>query len=261
VNREDAASQFYTGLIADLYEPLVSEYARADHYTAFLDRAGTPALELCCGSGLPLIELVERGYAVEGLDASRDMLDRCRARAEQKGLSVQLHEGEMQSFSLGRRYRAIFLAGASFTLLTDDADAARTLERIHDHLEPGGSVLIPLETVDAERLKDAIGYFREVESESGERLRVGMVAVEASADGRDLGIQLRYERISVGREPEIVERRWQRRWWPQSAFSEMLRAAGFEGIRVVAPGGGAVTAEASEFVFLARRAAASAPGR
>lgn len=261
MDHEDVASQFYTGLVADLYEPLVSEIARADDYTPFLDRAGTPALELCCGSGLPLLELVERGYLVEGLDASQDMLDRCRARADARGLAVTLHRGEMQSFSLGRRYRSIFLAGASFTLLTDDADAARTLERIHAHLEPGGSVLIPLETVDGERLKGEIGRFREVTNAAGERLRVGMVALEPGADERSLGIRLRYERIGVGGETEVVERRWPRRWWSQAMFGEMLRAAGFEGIRVVAPSGGAVAADASAFVFLARRAAAGGPGR
>jgi SAM-dependent methyltransferase len=77
----DAPSQFYTGLVADLYEPLLSSPARADDYVPFLDRSGTPALELACGSGLPLVELVARGYEVHGLDASQEMLDRCRARA------------------------------------------------------------------------------------------------------------------------------------------------------------------------------------
>jgi hypothetical protein len=37
-----APSQFYTGLIADLYEPLLSEPVRAEDYQAFLDRVGTP---------------------------------------------------------------------------------------------------------------------------------------------------------------------------------------------------------------------------
>jgi len=267
LDHEDVAAQFYTGLVADLYEPLVSEIARAADYTPFLDGAGTPALELCCGSGLPLIELLESGYEVEGLDASRDMLDRCRARADAKGLTASLHHGEMQSFALGRRYRSIFLAGASFTLLTADADAARALERIHAHLEPGGSVMIPLETLDEERLKDVIGHFREVTNAVGERLRVGMVALEAGADDRSLGIRIRYERIGVDGEMQIVERVWQRRWWSQAMFSEMLRAAGFEAIRVVAPGGGGggggggAAAEASEFVILARRPAAGDPGR
>jgi len=94
-----------------------------------------------------------------------------------------------------------------------------------------------------------------------------MVALEAGADDRSLGIRIRYERIGVDGEMQIVERVWQRRWWSQAMFSEMLRAAGFEAIRVVAPGGGGggggggAAAEASEFVILARRPAAGDPVR
>jgi SAM-dependent methyltransferase len=252
-------SQFYTGLVADLYEPLVSERSRADDYAPFLERFGTPALELCCGSGLPLLDLVERGFAVEGLDASQDMLDRCRASARERGLEVVLHRAEMQSFSLPRHYRSIFLAGASLTLLTSDQDAARTLERIYAHLEPGGAALVPLEIPDVDATRRSLDHFREVTSEGGDRLRVGAVALAEGEDGQSLSIRLRYERIpallSGNGEPEIVERDWKRRWWSQSAFGQMLDAAGFADIRFLEPERGPARPDASVFVALARRAA------
>lgn len=219
------SSQFYRGLVADLYEPLVSEYARADDYVPFLAKAGTPALELACGSGLPILELVERGYEVEGLDASQDMLDRCRAAAALRGVKVTLHRGEMQSFCLPRRYRSIFLAGASFTLLTTDADAMSALRCIHEHLEPGGSALIPLEVPDVDLVRRMLHRVREVTNEGGERLRVSMIAFEQEADGKTHSHRLRYERISGSGESEVVERNWKKRWWSQSQFREMLLAA------------------------------------
>ncbi len=77
----DPASQFYTGLVAELYEPLVSYRARADEYVPFLDRSGQPVLEIACGSGVPMLDLLRRGYDVEGLDASQDMLALCREKA------------------------------------------------------------------------------------------------------------------------------------------------------------------------------------
>ena len=246
-------SQFYTGLIADLYEPLVSERSRADDYAPFLDRSGTPALELACGSGSPLLDLVERGYCVEGLDASEDMLDRCQARASERGLEVTLHHAEMQSFALPRRYRSIFLAGASFTLLTSDDDAACTLERIHAHLEPGGSALIPSEIPDLERLPKFLGRFRQVETDAGVRLRVGMVALDVSPDQRSLCHRLRYERFPASGEPEVIERDWRIRWWSQRDFREMLESAGFERVKLLAPGGGLARPDATIFVALAGR--------
>lgn len=250
---DEAPARFYTGLVAELYEPLVSERARADDYVPFLERSGTPALELACGSGLPLVELVARGFPVHGLDASRDRLDRCRDRAMTRGLDVTLHLGEMQSFSLPHRYRSVFLAGASFTLLTTDEDARAALARIRAHLEPGGSALIPLEIPDLEAVREGVGRFREVKTAAGDRLRVGMVAFEASDDGRTLSHRLRYERIAATGASEVLEREWTRRWWSQEQFRNLLLAAGFGKMTFLGVDGGPVAAGASTFVALARR--------
>ncbi len=253
-------SQFYTGLVAELYEPLLSERSRAEDYLAFLDGAGTPALELACGSGLPLVDLVARGYEVEGLDASRDMLDRCLALAKSRGVDVTVYEAEMQSFSLPRRYRSIFLAGASFILLTNDDDARAALGRIHGHLEPGGSALIPLEIPELRYIERQVGHFREAESDAGERLRVGLVSFEVDHDDQCLTRRLRYERISASGESEVVERDWITRWWTEPQFEGMLRDAGFDAVRFVDPSGGTSVAGASVFVALARNAASNTSG-
>ena len=194
----DDPSQFYSGLIADLYQPLAGEIASADVYIPFLDQSGSPTLELACGSGVPLLDLVERGYDVDGLDASQDMLDRCHAAARERGIDISIHLAKMQSFSLPRRYRSIFLAGASFTLLCSDGDARDALACMFSHLEPGGSVLIPLEIPNVPANDQAIGRVREIRTDSGDRLRVSMVEFELSADGRDTRSRLRYERISPG---------------------------------------------------------------
>ena len=220
----------------------------------FLEASGTPALELACGSGRPLLELLELGYEVEGLDASRDMLELCRSRAAGRGLAPVLHHAEMQSFRLPRRYPSIFLAGASFTLLTSDVDAARTLERIHAHLEPGGRALIPLEIEDADAIGRNVGRSREVDDPSGGRLRVVLLELDVRGEGRNLAQRLRYERIPPTGDPVVVERTWERRWWTQDQFRELASAAGFDALRFLAPAGGPAEPDAATFVALARRA-------
>ena len=77
-------SRFYTGLVVDLYEPLAAHLARADDYVGFIERSGQPALELGCGLGHPLLELVRRGYDVDGVDASGEMLARLQARCRDR---------------------------------------------------------------------------------------------------------------------------------------------------------------------------------
>ncbi|MFI5307470.1 MAG: class I SAM-dependent methyltransferase [Polyangiales bacterium] len=248
----NSPAHFYSGLIVDVYEALATVQARADSYAPFLQRSGTPALELGCGSGRPLLELLELGHAVEGLDASLDMLERCRAEAAARGLIPTLHHAEMQSFALARRYRSIFLAGASFTLLTTDDDARRALSCIHTHLEPGGSVLIPLEIPDIEQERSSLGRCREVTS-AVQTLRCTALALEVEADGRNLRKRLRYERTRRGQATEVVERDWQTRWWSQDQFREMLTAAGFGRVSFRGVDGGRADPDAQAFVALAQR--------
>lgn len=247
-----AASQFYTGLVAELYDPLVSYRATADEYAGFLDHSGPPALELGCGSGAPLLDLVARGYDVEGLDASADMLALCRARAAARGLRVVLHEQEMQSMALPRRYRAIFLAGASFTLLASDADAHAALARVHEHLLPGGAALIPLTLADP--AAPPFGGAREARAPDGASLRVTVLAAHVDAARGATRTRLRYERIARDGRCETLVREIATRHWPQPVFRRMLEDAGFARITAVDPRGGRASADAALFAFLAQRA-------
>jgi len=88
----DDPGQFYTGLVADLYEPLVGNPSQPNDYVRFLDAAGTPALELACGAGTPMLELIQRGYEIEGVDSSSDMLARCRRKADDLGIVDRDHD-------------------------------------------------------------------------------------------------------------------------------------------------------------------------
>ena len=139
-----SGADFYTGLVARIYGPLRSAVPDHRPYRAFIAASGEPALELGCGDGDPILDLRARGVDVEGLDSSADMLEGCRRAAADRGLEVTLHHGLMETMDLGRRYRSIYLAGPTFNLLADDTAAAQALGRIHAHLEPGGSALIPL---------------------------------------------------------------------------------------------------------------------
>jgi trans-aconitate methyltransferase len=138
-------SQFYTGLVAALYGHLRADGPPdAAPYARFIERSGQPALELGCGFGEPLLDLRAMGLEVEGLDSSHDMVTQCHANAAARGLDVVVHEQTIEAMSTGRKYRSIFLAGATFNLLPDDTSALQALVRIREHLAPDGSVLLPL---------------------------------------------------------------------------------------------------------------------
>ncbi|MEM7096414.1 MAG: class I SAM-dependent methyltransferase [Actinomycetota bacterium] len=221
-----APANFYTGIVVDVYGPLRGSTPDAESCAVFIRRSGEPALELGCGSGDPLLTLVESGLEVEGLDSSPDMLARLESDATDRGLDVTTHLSAMETMDLGRRYRSIFLAGPTFNLLPDDAAASQALERIAAHLEPDGAALIPLfipEPVPEQHL----GVAREHVEDSGRRLRVTAASCEHDAATRTQITMLRYEIID-GDHVQAVEKPWLLHWYSQDQFTELATAVGLE---------------------------------
>ena len=139
--------------------------------------------------------------------------------------------------------------------MPSDEAAQETLRRLHDHLLPGGSALIPLSQVAPgpphQRLP---GMPPEIVTEpDGVRLSVERRGIEIDRRERRVTVLLRYERTRKGAPPETVEREWHTRWWSQGHFRSLLEEAGFERIACVLPEGGPAPADAPTFVFLAQR--------
>lgn len=217
-------ADFYTGLVAELYRHLRSETFDPAPYARFIERSGEPALELGCGDGDPMLDLLAKGLDVEGLDSSADMLDRFADAAAARGLDATLHHATFQSMDLRKQYRSIFLAGATFNLLPDDAAVSTALERIAAHLHPEGAVLIPLfkPQLPAE---SAIGKATEHVTADGCIMRVTVLDIARDETARNLITELRYERIK-GDDRQVTERSWQLHWIEQDDFAAMAANAG-----------------------------------
>lgn len=242
-----AAASFYTGLVAELYAALRSADPDPEPLVRFIDRYGTPALELGCGDGDPLLDLRGRGIDIEGLDSSVDMLDRCRARADEIGLDVVLHHSTMESMHLGRRYRSIVIAGPTFNLLVDDATASAALERIAEHLDPEGAALVPLFVPP---VLEQLGRSSETGTPTGDVLRCTPIAVRRDESTRVQSVTLRYER-ETSEGAEVLEREWVLHWYSPSAFARLATAAGLVVRRCVDPRtGDPATDDATTFVVV-----------
>ena len=245
-------------MVAQLYRHLRSEKFDPEPYARFVKRSGQPALELGCGDGDPILDLRERGLDVEGLDSSIDMLDRCRVAAAARGLDVVLHHATFEAMELGRRYRSIYLAGATFNLLPDDSTAQLALDRIAAHLEPGGSALIPLFIPDAPSAESA--KITEATDDEGRLMRATVLSVAHRPETRTQTTDLRYELID-GQHVQSLERRWVLHWFEQQQFAAMAERAGLTVKAVYAGDGSRAAADALGFSFLLHldEAAASTP--
>ncbi|MFT4714644.1 MAG: SAM-dependent methyltransferase [Candidatus Azotimanducaceae bacterium] len=218
-------SDFYTGLVAELYEPLAGGITDSARFIRFVRDHGEPALEICCGTGLPLLDLLEAGLDVEGLDSSKDMLKLCAVAARDRGVVVNLHHSMMQQFQLERKFRSVYVANGSITLLTNDDDLCKTLESIVRCLAPGGTVMFDLDIPDVDMLRKYIGHFKE-KQDAGITFRVGITSIVSGEDGRNVIMNLRYEHVGLDGSVEAIDRPWSRRIWSLEQFSLLLDESG-----------------------------------
>jgi hypothetical protein len=73
------------------------------------------------------------------------MLEICRRKGAERGLTPQLFEQPMHALELPRRYRTVVVCGA-FGLGTTQEEDAEALGRIFEHLLPGGTLALDFET-------------------------------------------------------------------------------------------------------------------
>jgi SAM-dependent methyltransferase len=137
-SREDAGlhapSSWHHGLIADYWAAVNLDAPELDLYERHLT---SPVLDAGCGAGRLLAPLRERGFDVDGCDASADMIDRCRKRAPDATLWVSaLHRLEPP-----RRYASILCVGVLGLGSTREQDV-QALGRLHAALLPGGTLVL-----------------------------------------------------------------------------------------------------------------------
>ncbi|MFI9629587.1 class I SAM-dependent DNA methyltransferase [Streptomyces sp. NPDC052042] len=136
----------YSDEIAAVYD-LVHEgkgkdYRREAEEIAALVRAERPdtgsLLDVACGTGQHLRHLTRLFGHVEGVELSPDML----ALAAGRNPDVALHQGDMRTFRLDRRFDAVICMFSSIGHLRDTAELEATLGRFAQHLTPGGVILV-----------------------------------------------------------------------------------------------------------------------
>jgi len=137
-------------LIADLYDYVVPYRARPD-VDFFVDAArsaGSPVLEVGCGTGRVLIPTARAGVEIVGLDLSPQMLAVCRQRLEAEPEPVRrrarLVQADMRRFQLGRRFTLATIPFRPFQHLLTVEDELSCLAAIRDHLIDGGRLILDL---------------------------------------------------------------------------------------------------------------------
>src|SRR5256714_7695046 len=118
-------------------------------YLDMIRERGEPVLDLGCGTGRLLLDFLGLGIDIDGVDNSEEMLALCRHKAARLGLTPNIRLQRMEQLDLPRRYRTILVASSSFQLLLEPSAARDAMRRFHDHLEPGGTLVMPFMAMTA----------------------------------------------------------------------------------------------------------------
>ncbi|CAN5328847.1 class I SAM-dependent methyltransferase [soil metagenome] len=106
-------------------------------YLRYAEQSDGPILEPMCGSGRFLIPLLQRGYDIDGFDASPHMLAACHDKLKRFGLNATVTEQSLPGIELPRKYGLVLIPSGSLGLITDEAELPMSLKKLHDVMLPG----------------------------------------------------------------------------------------------------------------------------
>ena len=89
----------YRGLMAELWDLFrgdTSAWPDRMLYRQLISETGEPVLDVGCGTGRILLDFMQEGVDIDGVDNSPEMLDLCRQKAEALGLQPNLYLQQME---------------------------------------------------------------------------------------------------------------------------------------------------------------------
>jgi SAM-dependent methyltransferase len=108
------------------------------------------ALELGIGTGRIALPLARRGVEVHGIDLSRAMIDRLRAKSGGERIGITI--GDFATARVEGTFRLAYLVYNTINNLTTQATQVACFRNVASHLEPGGRFVIEVGVPGLQRL-------------------------------------------------------------------------------------------------------------
>lgn len=246
--------------IPDLYDHIPSYNSRRDvDFYVDLCRQTGEALELGCGTGRVLVAAAQARCAVTGLDKSKHMLTRCRAKVDAlpdgARNRVTLVEADMTDFQLSRTFKLAIVPFRPIQHLTAVNEQLSFLRCVHRHLQPGGRLVFDvfnpnLSVLAAPINPDEIEDTPELTLPDGRRLHRAFRMLQKRYAAQCTDCELIYYRD----EQRIVQS-FSMRYFFRFELEHLLARSGFEVIALYGAFDRSAFADNSpEMIFVAARA-------
>jgi SAM-dependent methyltransferase len=107
-------------------------------------------LEFAIGTGRVALPLAQRGVRVEGIELSRPMVERLRAK--EGGAQIPVSIGDMSTTRVAGEFSLVYLVFNTINNLTSQDAQVACFQNAAAHLEPGGCFLIEVGVPPLQRL-------------------------------------------------------------------------------------------------------------
>jgi SAM-dependent methyltransferase len=165
VGRAQAVASPYDA-IADLYDPWsVSVTEDVPFYVAEARKAGGRIVELGVGTGRIAVPTVMAGVRVIGIDSSAAMLEVCRRRADEAGVSglLDLRHGDIADPPVSERVELVTCPFRSYLHLHDGRARVQALRAARELLLPGGRLIFDVFAPRRDDIEETHGRWLERE--------------------------------------------------------------------------------------------------
>lgn len=225
----------YSQLAAEVYDldkPVGHSFGDVEYYRERLSGIKGRILEPGTGSGRIYIPLLEDGLRIEGIDTSPVMLESCKRRCEERGLSPVLLEMSMCELKLPRSYEAIIIPAGTFLLIEDRKSSILALKKFHEHLAPDGRLILDLYLQHDTELNEVI-------TKSWQTPEQNIITMESKRVEVNFIDQysvsfLKYEKWQNGKLIDTELQRLAMRWYGVREFKLILERLGFTDIVISA---------------------------
>jgi SAM-dependent methyltransferase len=136
---DESAAEMFDPAVVDPVIDFLVELARSGH-----------ALELGIGTGRIALPLAQRGVPVHGIEMSRAMVARLRAKPGGEDIGVTI--GDFATTTVDGTFSLAYLVFNTISNLTTQAAQVACFRNVAAHLEPGGCFVIEVTVPELQRL-------------------------------------------------------------------------------------------------------------